>query len=288
MRCAARRHRGAAWLTCAGGRRGGDTEVVFELTLWSGRRRAGSGAPLPRHHQLGTSSVGGGRPSPSGRGASASGAASPPASPWARSIAHRRGIGVFAMMGRRRPGSHRSGHRPGGQLLQPGVFGGRPPAWALEVDPSRRVPTTARSRPRTTHVPLRVCGTSRARPPCGAGPAHAHPAAGIFCLYVAFYSLGASLEQLRVDPHRPSGCASTSTSRWRVHRRRRCFIWSQRRADDGRGRERRGRHDVGRRPPAGPPPARWPPRAARDARVPRTSAGRRRGTAVRRAGGDDR
>ncbi len=197
----------ASWLTMRRwAARGGDPELVFEVTLWSVAFGLIGGRlyhVITSWNQLGDEWYAPFAIWEGGLGIWGGVAMGVAAGAY---ITHRRGASVFAMMDAAAPGILiAQGIGRLGNYFNQELFGGPSGLpWALEVDPSFRPdesPLQATYHPTFLYemlwnfagaAVLIVLGRRmRIRPP------------GIFCLYVAIYSLGRIFwEQLRVDPSR--------------------------------------------------------------------------------------
>jgi prolipoprotein diacylglyceryl transferase len=156
-------------------------------------------------------------------------------------VVHRRGESVFAMMDAAAPGVLiAQGIGRLGNYFNQELFGGPTGVpWALEVDPARRpddTPFAETYHPTFLYEMLWNFAGAAALIILGRRVRITPP--GIFCLYVAIYSLGRIFwEQLRVDPsqtflgQRLNFYVALALLIGAVI----CFIWSQRRGDEEPG-----------------------------------------------------
>ena len=233
----------AGWLTMRRwAARGGDPEVVFEIGLWAVAFGLVGGRlyhVITSWDQLGDQWYAPFAVWEGGLGIWGAIALGTAAGAWA---AHRRGVSVTALMDAAAPGVLiAQGIGRLGNYFNQELFGGPSSLpWALEVDPARRPADTLLD---ATYHPtflyemlwnfagaalLIVLGRRvRITPP------------GLFCLYVAYYSLGRIFwEQLRVDPshmflgQRVNFWVALALMVGALA----CFAWIQRRAgEDDRG-----------------------------------------------------
>ncbi len=261
----------AAWLTMRRwAAQGGNPDLVFEVTLWSVAFGLIGGRlyhVITSWDQLGDEWYAPFAIWEGGLGIWGGVAMGVAAGAW---ITHRRGASVLAMMDAAAPGILiAQGIGRLGNYFNQELFGGPTSLpWGLEVDPSRRpdeTPLDATYHPTFLYemlwnfagaaILIAIGRRYRIRPP------------GIFCLYVAIYSLGRIFwEQLRVDPsqmflgQRLNFYVALALLVGAIA----FFVWSQRRPEDAPPRRATG---------PGPAAARGVKPAAKPAPSPAPAAG---------------
>ncbi|MGD9570978.1 MAG: prolipoprotein diacylglyceryl transferase [Thermoleophilia bacterium] len=268
----------AAWLTMRRWKaRGGDPELVFEVTLWS--VLAGLVGGRLYHVITSWDQIGDEWYAPfaiweGGLGIWGGVAFGVATGAW---VTHRRGASVLEMMDAAAPGILiAQGVGRLGNYFNQELFGGPTDLpWGLEVDADRRPDENALSETfHPTFLYEMLWNFAGAALIIWAGKRYRIRPPGVFCLYVAVYSLGRIFwEQLRVDPSQEflgqrlnfyvALVLFLGASAY--------FIWDRRR----RGPEPEGYGPTANAPPAGAAPAAAAASAAPAARtVPTTPGGR--------------